>query len=146
MTVEQWFDYLVRVQPHHTDYAGVVWHGAYLAWMEEARVECLRSLGVEFVDWVNLGFDLPVVDLSLHYHRPLRMGMEACVKTRLEKTSGVRLNWRYEIQALENQEVCVTGQVTLVPVDMNKGKIMRRLPPDIQRELNKIMEKFQAEG
>ena len=42
---ESWFEYPVRVQPHHTDYAGVVWHGTYLTWMEEARVECLRSIG-----------------------------------------------------------------------------------------------------
>ena len=144
MIVENWFDYPVQVQPHHTDYAGVVWHGTYIAWMEEARVECLRSLGVEFADWVNLGFDLQVVDLSLHYRRPLRMGMKASVKTRLEKSSGVRLNWRYEIQALESQDLCVTGQVTLVPVDSKKGKIMRRLTPDLQDALNTLMEKFQA--
>ena len=28
-----------RVLPQHTDHAGVMWHGAYLAWLEEARVE-----------------------------------------------------------------------------------------------------------
>ena len=145
MTVEHWFDYPVRVQAHHTDYAGVVWHGTYVAWMEEARVECLRSLGIEFADWVNLGFDLQVVDLSLRYRLPLRMGMKACVRTRLEKTSGIRLNWRYEIQVLESQDLCVTGQVTLVPVDSKKGKIMRRLTPDIQSVLNQLMEKFQVE-
>ena len=38
---ENWFEYPVRVQPHHTDYAGVVWHGAYIAWMEEARIRML---------------------------------------------------------------------------------------------------------
>lgn len=145
MTAEHWFDYPVRVQPHHTDYAGIVWHGTYIAWMEEARVECLRSLGIEFADWVNLGFDLQVVDVSLRYRHPLRMGMKACVKTRLEKGSGVRLNWRYEIQALEIQALCVTGQVTLVPIDSKKGKIMRRLTPNLQSGLNKLMEKFQAE-
>ncbi|MCZ0899091.1 acyl-CoA thioesterase, partial [Microcoleus sp. HI-ES] len=38
MDSEGWFEYLVRVYPHHTDYSGVVWHGTYLAWREEARV------------------------------------------------------------------------------------------------------------
>jgi acyl-CoA thioester hydrolase len=28
-----WFNYPVRVYPHHTDYAGVVWHGTYLTWL-----------------------------------------------------------------------------------------------------------------
>ena len=26
------FDYPVRVQAHHTDYAGIAWHGTYVAW------------------------------------------------------------------------------------------------------------------
>ena len=38
VTFENWFEYPVRAQPHHTDYAGIVWHGTYLTWMEEARV------------------------------------------------------------------------------------------------------------
>ena len=36
---QTWFEYPVKAQPHHTDYAGIVWHGTYLTWMEEARVE-----------------------------------------------------------------------------------------------------------
>ena len=24
-----WFEYIVRVHPHHTDYSGAVWHGTY---------------------------------------------------------------------------------------------------------------------
>jgi len=68
-----WFEYRVRSHPHHTDYAGVVWHGTYIAWMEEARVECLRSRGFDCTDVVTWGLDLPVVDLCLRYHRSIRM-------------------------------------------------------------------------
>ncbi|HBY76317.1 MAG TPA: acyl-CoA thioesterase, partial [Cyanobacteria bacterium UBA11148] len=64
-TTEHWFEYPVRVHPHHTDYAGVVWHGTYITWMEEARVECLRSIGIDYADLVALGCELPVVELSL---------------------------------------------------------------------------------
>ena len=46
-TTEKWFEYPVRVQPHHTDYGGIVWHGNYLTWLEEARVEYFRSIGIE---------------------------------------------------------------------------------------------------
>ena len=28
-TSENWFEYPIRAYPHHTDYAGIVWHGAY---------------------------------------------------------------------------------------------------------------------
>jgi acyl-CoA thioester hydrolase len=134
---QQWFEYPVKAQPHHTDYAGIVWHGTYLTWMEEARVEYLRSIGVEFADLVALGCDLPVVELSLRYHLPIRLGVSAIVKVRLIETTGVRLNWDYEIQSYDGQELFVTGKVALVGVDREKGKIMRQLPPKVQDALIK---------
>lgn len=126
---EDWFEYPVRAQPHHTDYAGIVWHGSYLTWMEEARVECLRSIGIEFADLVALGCDLPVVEMSIRYHRQIQLGMAAIVKTRMEEVTGVRLNWDYAIESPDGQELYVSAKVTLVAVDREIGKIMRQLPP-----------------
>jgi len=137
-TTENWFEYPVRSQPHHTDYAGIVWHGTYVAWMEEARVECLRSIGIDFADLVALGCDLPVVELSLRYHRPIRMGMAAVVKTRMTQMEGVRINWDYQIQSLDGQELYLTGRVTLVAVDREKGKILRQLPSAVKDALVKL--------
>ena len=131
-----WFDYPVRVQPHHTDYAGIVWHGAYVNWMEESRVECLRAHGVNFSDLVDLGCDLPVVDLSIRYRRSLKMGMDALVSTRMQKRDGVRLTWLYEIQSLDRKTLHVTATVTLVPVDRDRGKIMRQLPQILEQALD----------
>ena len=142
ISADSWFEYPVRAQPHHTDYAGVVWHGSYIAWMEEARVECLRSIGIEFADLVALGCDMPVVELSVRYHRPLRLGMTAVVRARMLEMNGVRLNWDYQIQSLDGQELYVTAQVTLVAVDMEKGKIMRQLPPDVKNAFAKLRGKI----
>jgi acyl-CoA thioester hydrolase len=135
---ENWFDYPVQAHPHHTDYAGVVWHGSYLTWMEEARVECLRSLGINFEDLVAIGCDLPVVELSIRYHRQIRMGMPAVVKSRMTQMEGVRINWEYRIQSSDGQDLYVTAKVTLVGVDREKGKIMRQLPPAVKNALAKL--------
>ncbi|WP_445637202.1 Thioesterase superfamily protein [Nostoc sp. DSM 114161] len=135
---ENWFEYPVRVQPHHTDYAGIVWHGSYLTWMEEARVECLRSIGIEFADLVALGCDLPVVELSVRYHRSIPLGMPAIVKTRMAEVTGVRINWDYAIVSTDGQELYVTAKVTLVALDRERGKIMRQLPPSVKDALAKF--------
>ena len=134
----QWFEYSVHAYPHQTDYAGIVWHGTYLTWMEEARVECLRSIGIEFADLVALGCDLPVVELSLRYHQAIRMGMSAIVKTRMTEMSGVRINWQYQIVSSDGQELYVTGLVTLVALDREKGKILRQLPAAVKDALVKL--------
>lgn len=134
---EKWFEYAVRAQPHHTDYAGIVWHGSYIVWMEEARIECLRSVGIEFAELVALGCDLPVVELSVRYHRPIELGMAAVVRTRLAEVSSVRINWNYQVQSLDGQ-LHVTARVTLVAVDREKGKILRQLPPAMENALARL--------
>ncbi|MBE9005137.1 acyl-CoA thioesterase [Fortiea sp. LEGE XX443] len=137
-TFDSWFEYPVRVQPHHTDYAGIVWHGTYLTWMEEARVECLRSIGIEFADLVALGCDLPVVELSVRYHRSIQLGLSAIVKTRMTEVTGVRINWDYAIVSPDGAQLYVTAQVTLVALDRERGKIMRQLPVSVKDALAKI--------
>lgn len=135
---ENWFEYPVQVHPHHTDYAGVVWHGSYIAWMEEARIEYFRSFGLGYVSLVAMGCELPVVELSIRYHRALRFGVTAIVKTRMAGMEGVRIKWDYRIESLDGQELYVTAQVKLVAIDGKKGKIMRQLPSALQNVLTKV--------
>ncbi len=135
-----WFEYPIVVHPHHTDYGGIVWHGTYLTWMEEARVSCLKSIGIDFADLVAMGCDLPVVDLSVRYRRALRMGEAAIVKTRTVDMEGVRIVWEYEIQSIDRSIIYLTGMVTLVAVDREKGKIMRQLPVTVKDALVKMWE------
>ncbi|WP_427160552.1 acyl-CoA thioesterase [Aliinostoc sp. HNIBRCY26] len=135
---DTWFAYPIRVHPHHTDYAGIVWHGTYLTWMEEARVECLRSIGINFADLVALGCDLPVVEISIRYHLSIQLGMDAVVKTRMADVTGVRINWDYAIVSTDGQQLYVTAKVTLVGLDRERGKIMRQLPPTVQDAFAKL--------
>jgi acyl-CoA thioester hydrolase len=138
MTLPKWFDYPVQVQPHHTDYAGIVWHGTYIAWMEEARIEYLRSHQLSFTDWINAGIDLPVVDLSLRYRQSLPLGAKALVRSRVAPPTGARIVWHYDIQNQATQTSCVQGTVTLVPVELQSRRILRRLPPEFEQLLRQM--------
>lgn len=135
---ERWFEYPVRVQPHHTDYTGGVWHGTYLIWLEEARVEALRQAGLDYASLVATGYELPVVELAICYHQPLTMGMAALVKAWIRPLQGVRVIWDYEIWRPDGQ-VCVTAQVTLVTIERATGRIIRRLPPALQQALAQMI-------
>ena len=140
---ENWYEYPIRVQPHHTDYGGVVWHGTYITWMESARVECLRAAGVPFDELVAIGYDLPVVSLDVRYRHPLTLGEAAVVKTRLGPAKGIRFNWLYEVETIAEEGsgepiVCLTGHVTLVPVDLKQRQIVRRMPDEVKAIAAKV--------
>lgn len=135
---EDWFDYPVTVQPHHTDYAGVVWHGSYVAWLEEARIAALSNVGIEFANLVEMGCDLPVIHLSLNYRKFVKMGERVRVRTRLERLEKVRFIWTQNICALETEQCFVTGHVVLVVVDRNNGRILRNFPPLLESAIVRL--------
>ncbi len=138
-TFQDWFDYPVVVSPHHTDYAGVVWHGSYVAWMEEARIDALRQVGIEFADLVALGCDLPVIQLTLNYRKSLNMGDQVRVRTRLERLEKVRFQWSQTICALDTEFCFVEGRVTLVAVDRQSRRILRRFPTLLEQAISQLL-------
>jgi acyl-CoA thioester hydrolase len=127
------------VQPHHTDYAGVVWHGSYVRWMEEARVDALRTVGIEFADLVAMGCDLPVVELSLNYRKPLQMGDIAIVRSYLLRREKVRWVWSQNIELQGTNTVYVEGKVVLVALDRKQSRLLRSLPPQLQSACDRFL-------
>lgn len=137
-STDNWFLYQITVHPHHTDYGGIAWHGSYISWMEEARVECLRAVGMDYAELVALGCELPVVELNVRYHHSLKMGMQATVKTKIVESIAPRICWQYKIESPTGEQTYLTAKVTLVPVDRHKGKIMRQLPESVENALLKM--------
>lgn len=131
------FDYWVRVQPADTDYSGVVWHGSYVAWMEAARVEALRARGLAYDALVAAGCELPVVELSIRYRRPARLGDAIAVRARLAAVERVRLVWDYAIESPDGAIGYATAKVVLVPVDSARGKIVRAWPSPLREAIDR---------
>ena len=128
-----------RVLPQHTDHAGVMWHGAYLAWLEEARVEALAAVGLAYSALSARGLELPVVSLSIDYRRPLRHGDEVMVWSQVEPPRGARLPWRCLFETPAGG-VAAEARVDLVALERQEGRqrVMRRLPADLQRAVQAL--------
>ncbi len=64
----------LEVRYAETDQMGVVHHGVYVVWMEAARVEFLKRLGVPYHELERSGVRLPVVELGVTYRAPAAFG------------------------------------------------------------------------
>ena len=51
--------------PQHTDHAGVMWHGYYFNWLEEARIDAFSKAGIRYTDLINNGYEMPVVNIEM---------------------------------------------------------------------------------
>ena len=83
-----------RVLPQHTDHGGVMWHGAYVAWLEEARVEAIASAGMSYAQLSEEGYEMPVVSLCIHYRQALEHGDLVVVESMALPRRGVRWPWK----------------------------------------------------
>ena len=64
------FETSIQVRYAETDAMGVVHHSRYFVWLELARVEWLKSLGINYKEMEQQGFFLPVVQADLSYKAP----------------------------------------------------------------------------
>ena len=55
------------VLPQHTDHAGVMWHGSYLNFLEEGRIDALNKVGMSYSELSKQGFEIPVINIEINY-------------------------------------------------------------------------------
>jgi acyl-CoA thioester hydrolase len=130
-----------RVLPQHTDHAGVMWHGAYLAWLEEARVEALAAVGLAYCDLSARGLELPVVSLAIDYRQALLHGEVVQLWSEVGERRGVKLPWFSRFVRADGQ-VAAEARVELVLVDLSQGparrRLLRQLPADLQLAVRRL--------
>ena len=130
-----------RVLPQHTDHAGVMWHGAYLAWLEEARVEALGAAGLAYAELSERGLELPVVSLAIHYRQALLHGDVVDLVSTVLPRQGVKLPWHSRFIG-PGGVLAAEARVELVLVDLSAGpsqrRLLRRLPADLDKALERL--------
>lgn len=117
--------YPVRVHYEDTDMAGIVYHANYLKFIERARSDWVRELGVDqraMRDGAGLVF--AVRRLEAEYLAPARFDDVLAVESRVEAASGVRLTLQQAV--LREGVVLFSARVVLVCLDA-AGR-PRRLP------------------
>lgn len=120
----------IEVRYQETDQMGVVYHGNYLVWFEIGRTKYLESLGLKYIELEGLGYYSPVIDINVHYKKPLTYGQTATIKTSVKSYDGIRTVYAYEIFD-EEGTLSVTGSSTHVVVrkDNFTPVLMRRVYP-----------------
>jgi len=78
----QW-QHRLRVRFAETDAMGVVHHGRYLPYLEEARVEYQRAIGHPYASLRAEGVDIAVLEVALSYRRPVRFDEVVTVHLRI---------------------------------------------------------------
>ena len=110
-----------------TDSYGVVWHGTYLRWMEQARVEFCRELGIDLVSMKENDVVIPVTNLNIRYKASAKLDDKVKVETTITKISPLTVTFNQVIKHSETEKVFTVADVEVVAVN-GEGRIYRRMP------------------
>lgn len=127
MTIQNENEFLwpIRVYYEDTDAGGVVYHTNYVKFMERARTEWLRSLGVEQDELRELyGVIFAVRSVQIDYVLPAKFNDELLVSSLVIKKGKASVSIKQEIK--RNSQVLCEGLIKVATLDdkIFKPKVM----------------------
>ena len=122
----------IRVYYEDTDLAGLVYYANYQKFIERARSEWVRELGIDQVEMKRDGFVFAVRRVEADYLMPAHYDDELVVETTTTENSGVRLIVKQDVK--RGEVVLFSAMVTIVC--LNAAGAVARLPAAIRRSVH----------
>ena len=118
-----------------TDTAGVVYYANYLKFMERARSDMLRAVGVDQRDVLNSGSGAYyVAECNIRYVKPARLGDDLIVVSTVEHVRAASVSIHQRV--MRGNELLTDARVTAAFLDAN-GRPQRQ-PKEWVEKFNRI--------
>ena len=126
-----------EVMPQHTDHAGVLWHGYYINWLEEARIDALSKVGIKYIDLIKDGYEMPVVSIEIKYKSPILHGEEILIESEfvINESPRIKINSNF---IGRNNIITTSSSIDLVLINKENFSIVRKKPKFFSEALNKL--------
>lgn len=123
----------IHVYYEDTDMAGIVYYANYLKYIERARSNWVRGIGIDQNAMREAdGVVFAVRRIEADYHAPARLDDQLVVRTEVQTVTGARLVMRQDV--LRGGALIFSAMVTIVCLH-DSGQ-PARLPANIRRMLH----------
>ena len=107
----------IEVRFSEVDSMGVVWHGNYPLYLEDAREAWGHAFGLGYQDYIDHNILAPIVELNLQYKKPIRYGMRPRIDIIYRPTTAAKVIFDYEIHDSADDSLLTTGHSVQVFMD-----------------------------
>lgn len=121
----------VRVRFSEVDSIGMVWHGNYPKYLEDAREEFGREHGLSYAGYMEHGILAPMVDMHIAYKCVARLDDVIEVEIRYVPSRGSKLIFDYVITRPEDGALIATATTIQLFTDM-EGNLLLSTPDYIE--------------
>lgn len=108
------------VRFNEIDPMGIVWHGHYAGYLEDARMALGNTLGLGYQDFYDHGVLIPVRQLHIDYLRPLRFENTYEIKAALFFTPAAKLLYDFTILD-DKQQICTRAYSVQLMLDKDNN-------------------------
>jgi acyl-CoA thioester hydrolase len=135
--VQPAFRWRSRVYWEDTDAGGVVYHARYLMFLERARTEWLRALGVgQQALRASHGVVFLVRKLCISYDRPARLDDELDATVCVERVRAASMELTQSVLRVAGSVTLARAQIRVACVGAQDGA-PRRMPPHVAASINR---------
>jgi len=126
------FSLEMDVRDYECDIQGIVNNAVYQNYLEHARHEYLKDVGIDFAELARNGINLVVIRAELDYKLPLMSGDKFRVGLNMERESRIKFAFHQDIIRLTDDKLMVKGKIIGTALNP-KGR------PAIPDELDKLL-------
>lgn len=107
----------IEVRFSEVDSMGIVWHGAYSLYFEDAREEFGLKYDLGYKRIFAEGFYAPLVELDFSYKKPLVHGDKAIIEITYINTDAAKICFEYKVVLSKDKSLIATGNSVQVFLD-----------------------------
>lgn len=111
---------LRTVRFNEIDPMGIMWHGHYASYLEDARLALGNAYGIGYQDFYNNGILIPVRQMHIDYLSSLYFGKTYEIKAKLFYSEAAKLNFDFTILD-ESKNTMARGYTVQLMVDKEKN-------------------------
>ncbi len=127
----------LEVPFHDVDKLGIVWHGHYLKYFEQARTKLLRDLGLGGEIGAKFPYSWVVIESKIRHTAPLRFQDQVEVTARLVDVD-YRIHVGYEVINTTTEQKAAKGHTMLATL-AESGEMMLETPAELLPYLTEVL-------
>ena len=128
---------------HDVDLAGVVWHGHYMKYLENARWAVMDRIGFDLDTMIGSGYLWPIVSIEVKYVRAVRYGDRLRVRASLVEWE-TRIGINYLLVDCKDDARVGRAQTVQVAVDRDTHALQWVSPPCLTDRVRAALEKLNS--
>ncbi len=124
----------LTVRDYECDMQGIVNNSVYQNYLEHARHQFLKTVGIDFKEYALKGINFVVIRIEMDYKLSLSGGDDFYVTVEMVRESAIKIAFNQNIHRVSDDKLVLKGKVIATALNV-RGR------PKIPQELNEILDR-----